>query len=121
MNLDFDLASVTVTEFGVGRENGGDQSFVAVPVGADVQAALREIIQATWDAMQKDEDGPAKYEPSEKHGSKEYLYLPIADDLAASMRDLHQAASLAIDASSLSNPAGVFCYFARLKDKKSAG
>ena len=118
MNLDFDLASVTVTEFGVGRENGGDQSFVAVPVGADVQAALREIIQATWDAMQKDEDGPAKYEPSEKHGSKEYLYLPIADDLAASMRELHQAASLAIDASSLSNPAGVFCYFARLKDKK---
>ena len=118
MNLDFDLANVTVTEFGVGREDGDDQTFVAVPVGADVQAALREIVQATWYALQKDEDGPAKYEPSEKHGSKEYLYLPIGDDLAASIRELHQAASLSIDTTSLSDPAGVFCYFARLMDKK---
>ena len=74
MKLEFDLGNVTVTEFGVGRDDGDGQTFVAVPVDADVQGALREMVQATWDAMQRDEDGPAKYEPSEKHGSTEYLY-----------------------------------------------
>lgn len=118
MKLEFDLADVTVTEFGVGRDDGDGQSFVAVPVGADVQAALREIVRATWDALHKQADGPAKYEPSEKHGSTEYLFLPLGDDLAASIRELHESTNLTIDASALSEPQDVFCYFARLTDRK---
>jgi hypothetical protein len=116
MRLDFDLDDVTVTEFGVGRDDGNGQTFVAVPADAAVQAALREIAQATWDGMQRDEDGPARYEPSDRHGGTEYLYLPVADDLAASVRQLHQAANLPVDASALTNPADVFCYFARFTD-----
>jgi hypothetical protein len=118
MKLAFDLDDVTVTEFGVGREDRNGQSFVAVPVDAGVQAALREMVQATWDAMQKDGDGPAKYEPSEKHGNTEYLYLPLDDELAASVRELHEAANLDIDATALSDPTDVFYYFTRLTDKK---
>jgi len=118
MKLDFDLGNVTVTEFGVGRDDGNRQSFVAVPVDADVQTALREMVQATWAAMQKDEEGPAKYEPSEKHGGTEYLYLPLDDELAASVRELHKAVSLNIDAAALTDPIDVFCYFARFTDKK---
>jgi len=118
MKLDFDLGNVTVTEFGLGRDDGNEQSFVTVRVGADVQNALREIASATWDAMQKDTDDPPRYEPSEKYGSTEYLYLPLDDDLATSVRELHEAASLHIDASALSEPADVFCYFARFTDKK---
>jgi hypothetical protein len=117
MNLDFDIGNVTVTEFGVGRDDGDEQTFVSVPVDAGVQGALREMVQATWDAMQKDEDGPAKYEPSEKHGSTEYLHLPLDDELAASVRKLHEAESLNIDAAALTDPTDVFCYFARLTDK----
>jgi hypothetical protein len=118
VTLDFDLKHVTVTEFGVGGDDGDGQTFVAVPVDADVQAALRDMVQATRDAMLSDEDGPVKYEPSEKHGSTEYLYLPLDDDLVASVRELHQAVSLDIHAGSLSDPAEIFCYFARLTDKK---
>ena len=118
MKLEFDLGSVTVTEFGLGRDDGNGQTFVVVPVDAGVQGALREMVQATWAAMQKDEEGPAKYEPSEKHGGTEYLYLPLDDDLAGSVRELHDAASLNIDAAALSDPTDVFCYFARLTDKK---
>ncbi len=118
MKLEFDIENVTVTEFGVGRDDGNGQTFVTVPVDADVQAALREMVQATWDAMQNDGDGPAKYQPSEKHGSTEYLYLPLDDDLAASVRELHEAASLHIDTAALSDPVDVFCYFARVTDKK---
>jgi hypothetical protein len=112
------LDSSWVTEFGVGREDGNGESFVAVPVDAGVQGALREMAQATWDAMQRDEDGPAKYEPSEKHGSTEYLYLPLDDELAASVRELHEAAGRNIDAAALSDPTDVFCYFARFTDMK---
>lgn len=118
MTLEFDLGSVTVTEFGVGRDHGNGQTFAAVPVDADVQAALLVMVQATWDAMQNGEDGPAKYEPSEKHGSTEYLYLPLTDGLATSVRELHQATNLTIDAAVLDDPSGLFCYFVRLTDKK---
>ena len=117
MKLDFDMGKVTVAEFGVGRDDGNGQAFVAVPVDADVQAVLLEMCQATWDAMQRDEDGPAKYEASEKHGSLEYLYVPLGDDLASSVRELHEAVNLDIDSTSLDDPSDMFCYFARLTDK----
>ncbi len=118
MRLEFDLRHVTITEFGVGIDDGNGQTFVAVPVDADVQAALGEMVQATWDAMQKDGDGPARYEPSEKHGGTEYLYLPVGDDLAVSVRNLHEATNLDVVAAALGDPSSVFCYFVRLKDKK---
>ncbi len=121
MTLEFDLGSVTVTEFGVGRDDGDGQTFVAVPVDAEVQGALREMVQATWDAMQKDEDRPAKYQPSEKHGSTEYLILPLKDELASSVRELHEATNLDIEGGALDEPADVFCYFVRLTDKKKRG
>jgi hypothetical protein len=116
MNLQFDLGKVMVTEFGVGRDDGNVQTFVAVPVDANVQTALREMVQATSDAMDADQDGPAKYEPSEKHAATEYLYLPLNDELAAAVRELHQAAILDIHADALADPSDVFCYFARLTD-----
>jgi len=118
MTLEFDLEDVTVTEFGLGRDGGDGQTFVAVPVDIGVQQALREMVQATWDAMNRLEDGPAKYDPSEKHSGTEYLYLPLDDDLAISVRNLHEAATLDIDAAAMSDPAHVFCYFARLSDEK---
>lgn len=116
MRLDFDIRNVEVTEFGVGRDDGGGQTFVAVPVDVEVQAALREMVQATLDAMQKDDEGPARYEPSEKHGATEYLYLPVGDELASTVRELHEAENLAFDGHALVDPTTVFCYFARLTD-----
>lgn len=118
MKLDFDIENVTATEFGVGRDEGNGQTFVSLPVDADVQKALREIVSATWQAMQKDTDDPSRYEPSEKHGGTEYLHLPLNDDLAASIGELHGAVNLMLDAGALADPDTVFCYFARMADKK---
>lgn len=116
MNLAFDLNNVTLVEFGVGRDDGSGQTFVAVPVDTRVQTALREMALATWKAMENYKDGPTKYEPSEKHGSVEYLYLPLDDDMAAGVRDLHQAVNLTVNAAALTAPNDVFCYFVRLTD-----
>lgn len=118
MILDFDIKNLTATEFGVGRDDGNGQTFVSLPVDANVQNALRDIVSATWQAMRKDADDPPRYEPSEKHGSTEYLHLPLNDDLAASIRKLHEAANLPLDADALADSTTVFCYFARVTDVK---
>jgi len=118
MKLNFDIAGVSVTEFGVGRDDDDGQTFVSMPVDSDVQKALREMVEATWESMQKDADGPTLYEPSEKHGSTEYLHLPLNDALAASIRELHEAANLPLDTQALTDTTSVFCYFARMTDKK---
>lgn len=118
MNLAFDLNNVTLFEFGVGRENDSRQAFVSVPVDTKVQTALHEMTRATWQAMQHDDSGPTKYEPSDQHGSVEYLYIQLADDMAAGLRDLHLAANLPMDAAALVSPGEVFCYFVRLKDNQ---
>lgn len=117
MKLEFETTQTRTIEFGVGRDDGDEQSYVVIPVDAQVQTALGEMVSKTWEAMQSHaDDGPTKYEASDKHESTEYLYLPLNDDLAASIRELHEAANLLVDASALSDPTNVFCYFARMTD-----
>ena len=118
MKLQFDLGGVKLTEFGVGRDDDDERTYVYVPVDASVQGALREMAGDTWAAMQKDSDDPPRYEPSEKHAGVEYVYLPVDDELSASLKALHQAVNLDPDADGLADPGLVFCYFARLTDSK---
>lgn len=119
MDLEFDLASVQTTEFGVGRDSDGDRTFSLIPVDANVQTALREMVDETWRAMLDSTSTPGKYDPSEKHGGVEYVYLPLDDDLVDSVRDLHQADNLDMHKSGVPDPAAIFCYFARLTGAKS--
>jgi hypothetical protein len=116
MPLAFDLRSVTVIEFGVGRDEEDGQLFALVPVDTSVQAALAEMVRETWSAMVERDEDPAEYEPSDKHGSAEYLILRLDNDLATTLRQLHQAESLPMSATALSDPKDVFCYFARMTD-----
>ena len=118
MNMEFDVRNVRITEFGVGRGDGGGWSFVRVPVDSGVQATLGAIAHTTWDAMRRDENGPTKYEPSEKYRSTEYLYVPLHDGLAVDIRELHEAVNLDMDTRALLNPTGIFCYFAHFEDKQ---
>jgi len=118
VNLEFDLDHVTVTEFGVGHDDRGRETFFSIPVDGDVQAALVEIASATWHALEELSDAPVEYEPSEKYASSEYVRLSLGDSLAERMRILHQASNLAVNAAALSDPASVFCYFARMTDRQ---
>lgn len=116
MTLDFDLDSVTAVEFGIGLESGGRQEFVCVPVDGDVQVVLRDMAKESWQLMSKDEEGPRLYEPSEKHGSIEYLLLPLASEFAASLVNLHSSNQLPIDTEALAEPGKILSYFCRLTD-----
>lgn len=116
MTFDFSLNAVSTTEFDVGREGDGNPVFGVVPVDAGVQSALLSMAQATMDRMAAAEDGPAEYEPVEKHGSTEYLVVPAGGALDGAIRLLHDAANLPFDGAHLSDPETVFCYFARFTD-----
>ncbi len=118
MILEFNLDAVSTTEFGVGRDGDEGPVFGVVPVDAGVQSALLSMAQATMDRMAAAEDGPADYEPAEKHGSTEYLVVPTGGTSDAAIRELHDAENLPFDGAHLSDPETVFCYFARFTDDR---
>jgi hypothetical protein len=117
MKLDFDLDNVRTTEFGVGRDDDNNQTFVCVAVDAGVQDALRDMAKATWATMQGQSENPSRYEPSEKHESCEYVYLPFGDDLAERMRQLHEAQNLPLVGGAVHDPSDFLCYFALITEK----
>ncbi len=120
MTVSIDFRNLTLTEFGVGRDDKKEQPFGLVPVDPGVQTVLQEMAIATRHEMSGTSDAaPPIYEPSEKYGSSEHVCLPLNDELAKSVRLLHQATNLPVDVNLLSdNPFEVFCYFARMIDGK---
>lgn len=118
MKLPFGLNSIQHVEFGVGRDVDDARTYAYVPVDRGVQQALREMVAATWAAMQRLSTDPPRYDPSEKHAGEEYLHLPLDDELSASLKSLHEAVNLDPAANALQDPGKVFCYFARLTDSK---
>ncbi|MHB1954648.1 MAG: hypothetical protein ACYCOU_12960 [Sulfobacillus sp.] len=118
MSLEFDLASVRVTSFGVGHSVADPDTFVYVPVDVKIQEALRDMASATWTQMQELTETPDKYDPSEKYAAEEYVYLPLADVLATSLRGLYQRANIQFDSSALREPEEIVCYFTRLIDSR---
>lgn len=118
MSLEFDLKNVQTVEFAVGRDEDEDQRFYLVPVDKGVQRVLVEMVDATWQAMEKSEDGLTKYEPSEKYATEEYVYLPLKDDIAISIQNLHTASNMPTDSGEMSDLSEIFCYVARFVDRK---
>ena len=118
MTVAFDFKTVAATEFGVGLEGNGEQQLVLVPVDPSVQNALREMAISTQNEMNEIDNPPHPYEPSQKYGSLEHLYLTLDDEMAAQIRILHQANNLPVNGKVMSDPSNVFCYFARMLDGK---
>lgn len=116
MKLNFDLTRTKTVEFGVGRDESDGQRFVEMSIDRDVQNALREMVGATWAAMEQNAGTPERYDPSEKHAAIEHLYLPLKSKWNTAMRELHTAENLDVDSSALADPSAVFCYFSRLTD-----
>lgn len=118
MTIDFNFKAVASVEFGVGRDEAGQESFRLIPVDANVQTALQEMALSTLNAMGDASNEASQYTPSEKYGSHEHVFLPLNHELAKQLRQLHQAANILLDSSALNDPENVFCYFARMVDKK---
>jgi len=118
MALNFNLAAVTSTEFGVGRDDNAEGSFSLIPIDANVQAALQEMAAGTWEAMADIGDEPQEYQPSEKYAPQEYLIAAIGGTEVVRMRNLHRANNLLLDTTVLEEPGRISCYFARFNDSR---
>ena len=118
MTLSFDLDGVATAEFGVGRVDGGERRFVAVPADEEVQAILIQMVADTWESMagSTDEGFAKAYEPSEKHAAKEYVLVAAGEPWDDYVRELHDAKNLDLDGDGLKAPERMFCYFARFTD-----
>jgi len=118
MTPDFDFNTVASVEFGVGLDETDKESFRLITVDGDVQIALQEMATATVNAMKEVSDDPSQYVPSEKYASREHVVLDLEDELSQQLRQLHRANNLLVDSGVLADPAIIFCYFARMTDKK---
>jgi hypothetical protein len=117
MTLNFSVESIRSTEFGVGRDDEGEETFPLIPVDENVQGALREMVASTWAGMRENGE-PDEYQPSEKYASQEYVYISTDSELTARLRNLHRANNLPFNAAVLEEPGAIFCYFARLSDSR---
>lgn len=117
MNINFDFENIQATEFGIGHYNKDNKETLnLIPVDENVQNALKEMAQETREEMTKISKIPSKYDPSEKHSDKEYLYIPLDDDLASKLKEIHSAQNIISDKYTLSDTGGMYCYFCRLTD-----
>jgi len=118
MDLRCDYAKARTIEFGLGRSAGKDLAFARVPASGEVQRLLKGMVDATVHALEEGSGDVAQYDPSEKYGSLEHLYLPLEHELAAPVRDLLAMDNPGVDPKRLSEPESIFCYFARFFDAR---
>ena len=116
MNIHFDFGNIRATEFGIGRYENGEDTLNLIPVDRSVQAALKEMAEATWMRMTDMTEEPTIYEPSEKYSSEEYLYLPLNDELATRLREIHLAQNIPLNGRAILDTSGMYCYFSRFTD-----
>jgi hypothetical protein len=115
VNLGFDLSNIDVVEFGVGLYTDEGEEFSLVPVGQEVQDALKDMVMATKDAMDHVDGDPEVYEPSEKYESEQYIRLPLDHEYAAKINMLYTAENLNMSADALNDPSRIYCYFTRIR------
>ena len=119
MNPDFEASNIDVnrTTFGVGRDNAGAQTFLEVPVNAEVKDALRQMLVATVEMLQQRVQDAEEYNPAERYSSLAHLDLPIDSDMTEMFEQLHSAVNLPLNANLTGDRESIFCYFAKFRDQ----
>lgn len=112
MPLAFDLTTISVIEFGVGRDMDSGAEFVLIPTDEDIKAALQDMASQTAEALSKHDE--VAFAPAEKYDSVENVVTATNGEYAGILANLHRAQMLPMLATALSDPEHIFCYFAKL-------
>lgn len=121
MNLIFEFDEfddIIVTEFGVGNKIGNRVECVGIPVDIGVKKVLFEMAHGTWNEMWSAGNHPVEYDPGEKYGSTDYVFVPADGEMDDIVRGIHDANVLRIDSGALNKPEEISFYFARFIDSK---
>lgn len=95
------LNDITHVQFGVSISEDGNYRFV--PVDADVQGTLIEVLENTQQKVNGDSLALRVYEPSEKYGTREQLYISLEDEHLEFLRGLYNNVTIPVDSQSIEN------------------
>lgn len=119
--MDFDIENFdpeddnTTVEFGVSRDNEGQEQLVRVPADMGIQKVLVEMAQDTWSSLNGGEQEPEDFDISELYPNPYPCQLPLDDPLAARIRMLFDAQPNVVGGA-LQDPNLVGYYYAILTD-----
>lgn len=117
--MSFNIEQVTIIEFGVCEGSLRNGESTLVPVDADVQALLHDMVIDTFTATGV-ADGTAleDYEPSQEHGHNSKLALPLDSPLAVVLREFAAVPNRPIDADAMEEPKTITAYFCVMHDQE---
>lgn len=119
MQREFNFDKIKSVEFCVSvRAKKGMETNYFVPTDSTVQDALRDVLDATVEAIAPDEEGWAPYELSEKYASKESLQAALAEESMASVKALHEEEGWPTHTGALQDPKSIAYYFGVFRDDK---
>lgn len=95
--MDFDIDDFdpededNTVEFGISRDNEGQEELVRVPADLGIQKVLVEMARDTWDRLTAGDNDPDDFDISELYPNPYPCKLPLDDPLAERIRTLFDA------------------------------
>jgi hypothetical protein len=83
---------------------------------AEVQQALKEMLEETRRSLFADGSGFTEFSPAEKYASNERLQIALTSDLVNKLREVFEAVNLPTDSNALNNTDAIISYFAIFRD-----
>ncbi|MCC6351911.1 MAG: DUF4868 domain-containing protein [Fimbriimonadaceae bacterium] len=103
---------VDKVEFCCAVDDGNELSHYQVPVNAEVQGMLKDMLDATFTRL-GNVDAIPDYDPSDKYGQGEHASIPYDDDLAVQARAIYEAANITVNSGVLDQVDDIDYYYAR--------
>ncbi|TBV26915.1 hypothetical protein DMZ43_07585 [Meridianimaribacter sp. CL38] len=76
-------------EFGICTIIGGQQTVLRIPIDNSVRTTLYDMHESFYKAYFGIEEEPELFQPSEKYGSTEKLFVPLSNENLASLREIY--------------------------------
>lgn len=107
--------TISNVEFGVCCDLQEEDHFYQVPVDNSVKPALKEMLATTLEQLRVDEGGLAVFEPAQRYGATERLYVPLSEVGAEKIRQLYNAQNLDVNSRALDDLGSLVYYFASFR------
>lgn len=114
----FNFQHIQSVEFGVCLDTDNGESYRLVPCVAEVQQALKEMLEETRGSLFADGEDPQEFSPAEKYATHERLWINLTSDLVDKHREVFEATNLPTDSSALNEVEAIVSYFAIFRDNR---
>ena len=119
MNHGFNFNAITSTEFCVCYDTTDGEVYWQIPVDAEVQGALGDMLRKTVEALDPAGDAMDAYEPAQKYSSEERLVASNGEPHMDKLRALHALQNIQTNAGVIRETQRLAFYFAVFRDAQS--